>query len=129
MNIRFHERRWLRWAAATALFALALVFMLIARGQGAGSAAASEPVPFEQVQGIVRQRCATCHAESPSDPLFSAPPKGIVLETPEQIRARAAQIKQVAVTSKVMPLGNRTAMTDEERALLGVWVDQGARSR
>ncbi|MEN9936488.1 MAG: hypothetical protein RLZZ387_3067 [Chloroflexota bacterium] len=126
MNIRFTYGGWLRWAAATALFAVALVFMLIARVQGPASASASEPVPFENVQAIVKVHCASCHAASPTDPLFNAPPKGIMLETPEQIRAHAAQIKAVAVTSKIMPLANKTNITDEERALLGAWVDQGA---
>jgi uncharacterized membrane protein len=48
-----------------------------------------------------------------------------VLETPQQIAARAQDIKTV-VASKVMPLGNLTGMTDEERALVVDWVGQGA---
>ena len=39
----------------------------------------------------------------------------------------AAQIKVVAVDSKVMPLGNATHMTDAERQTLGTWIDQGAK--
>ena len=57
-------------------------------------------------------------------PGFSSPPAGIVLETPEQIAARA-EIKTV-VSTKVMPLGNLTGMTSEERALVVAWVTQGA---
>jgi uncharacterized membrane protein len=30
------------------------------------------------------------------------------------------------VETKAMPLGNVTQMTEEERALLGRWIDQGA---
>ncbi|HXT03333.1 MAG TPA: hypothetical protein VN760_04090, partial [Casimicrobiaceae bacterium] len=54
-------------------------------------------------------------------------PKGIILETPAQIIASAGAIRQQAVTSRAMPLGNLTRMTDEERARLGAWIDAGAR--
>ena len=48
-----------------------------------------------------------------------------MLETPEQIAARADDIRRV-VSSKAMPLGNITGMTSEERALVIAWVTQGA---
>ena len=48
-------------------------------------------------------------------------------DTPAEIRARAAQIDQLAVQSTVMPLGNATRMTTEERDLLGRWVRQGSK--
>ena len=34
------------------------------------------------------QRCAVCHSLHPTQPGFSAPPKGIAFDTPEQIEAR-----------------------------------------
>ncbi len=71
------------------------------------------------------QRCATCHAQSPTQDGFSSPPAGVVLETPEQIAARADDIERV-VASKTMPLGNITGMTSEERALVVAWTTQGA---
>jgi uncharacterized membrane protein len=77
------------------------------------------------VQPVVAQRCAACHTEHPT--LAVAAPLGIVLDTPEQVHARAAQIRVVAVDSKRMPLGNATHMTDAERKLLGTWIDQGAK--
>ena len=48
------------------------------------------------------------------EPGFSSPPAGLVLETPEQIAARAQDIKSV-VSTKAMPLGNLTKH-DERRA-------------
>jgi uncharacterized membrane protein len=78
------------------------------------------------VQQIVHERCTTCHAAQPTWDGFAQPPKGIVLETPEQILAHA--IKSVeTVASGYMPLGNLTAMSDEERQLVAVWFAQGAR--
>jgi len=61
------------------------------------------------------------------DPSFSAAPLGVELDTPEQIGARADQIDELAVQSRVMPLGNATGMTEAERELLGRWIDQGAK--
>jgi uncharacterized membrane protein len=82
-------------------------------------------VAFSQIAPVIEQRCAPCHAQSPTEPGFSSPPAGIILETPQQIEARASEIKSV-VSAKVMPLGNLTGMTSEERALVVAWVTQGA---
>jgi uncharacterized membrane protein len=87
----------------------------------------AEAVPFDRVATIIEQRCVTCHSMNPTDDTFTAPPAGITFDTPEEIRARAAQIEEQAVRTRAMPLGNATGMTDEERELLGRWIDQGAR--
>jgi uncharacterized membrane protein len=78
------------------------------------------------VQSIVAERCASCHAERPSQPGFSSAPKGVMLDTPERIVAAAARIGEQTVTTKAMPIGNLTAMTDAERAVLGAWIAAGA---
>jgi uncharacterized membrane protein len=54
---------------------------------------------------------------------------GLVFDTPKQIHAQARLIEQVAVTTKVMPLGNETGMTQAERDTLGAWIRQGAKTR
>jgi len=51
----------------------------------------------------------------------------VKLDTPAEIKAQALPIKAQTVVSRVMPLGNLTEMTEEERDLLGRWVNQGAR--
>lgn len=84
-------------------------------------------VPFGQVQAIVNTHCHVCHATRPTQPGFASAPAGLVFDTPEQIVAQAAKIKQVAVDSEYMPLGNLTGMTKEERELLGRWIEQGAK--
>ena len=71
---------------------------------------------------ITQTRCASCHAATPSDPTIKAAPKGIHLETVENLKRYAAQIETQAVKNKAMPLGNKTKMTDEERAKLGAWI-------
>jgi uncharacterized membrane protein len=84
-------------------------------------------VPFSRARSIVDERCAACHSMKPTQPGFSAPPRGIAFDTPEQIRAQASAIEQQAVVLKAMPLGNVTHMTQAERDALGAWIDQGAK--
>ena len=122
-NLR-HQGRTI-WALPV-VGGVAVVLLAIAiRPDDGGSASATTQVTFARVAPIVEQRCTPCHAEQPTQPGFSSPPAGLVLETPEQIAARAQDIKSV-VSTKAMPLGNLTGMTSEERALVVDWVTQGA---
>ena len=80
-------------------------------------------VPNEQpMRG---QRCVPCHSARPTK--VTSAPLGIELDTPEQMHAQAAAIERVAVGSRVMPLGNATGMTQDERDALGAWIRHGAR--
>jgi uncharacterized membrane protein len=85
---------------------------------------AGDAPPFAEVRVIVAQRCAVCHSESPGMGFVEAP-KGLKLDTPSQMVEAADRIKMQAVDRQVMPLGNATKMTPEERALLGRWIAAG----
>lgn len=50
------------------------------------------------------------------------------MNTPEQISARSEDIHEQAVVLKVMPLGNMTQITDDERALIDAWYKAGAKT-
>ncbi len=54
-------------------------------------------------------------------PAFAAAPLGVVLDTDERILAEASRIYQQTVVTKVMPIGNLTAMTDQERQIIDQW--------
>jgi uncharacterized membrane protein len=60
--------------------------------------------------------------------LFSAAPGGVMFDTPQQIQQQAARIQAQAVATQIMPLGNITQMTQQERDLIGAWISQGART-
>ena len=122
-NLR-HRGRTSWFIPVSAALAVVAIAVAIRPDDGDGDTGAT--VPFAQVATIVEQRCATCHSVAPTDDSVSAAPLGIVLDTPDQIRARADAIEAVAVRSRAMPLGNVTGMTDEERERLGRWIDQGA---
>ncbi|WP_372874775.1 urate hydroxylase PuuD [Pseudomonas sp.] len=87
------------------------------------SAAGAE---FTEVNKVIQERCSVCHSAQPSSPMFSAAPLGFMLDTPQQIKAQAAKIHAQTVASQIMPLGNITQMTQEERDLIGAWIAQGA---
>jgi uncharacterized membrane protein len=82
---------------------------------------------FVRVQGIISQRCATCHSAQPTQPGFATAPAGIMLQSPELIHQNAAKIYQQAVQLKAMPIGNLTKITDDERAVIGAWFEAGAK--
>jgi len=50
-----------------------------------------------------------------------------MFDTPGQIIAHAARIRERAVVTRTMPPGNKSNITDAERALLGRWIAGGAR--
>jgi uncharacterized membrane protein len=104
---------------------LALLVLVFVLKPLAPTAARPDAVAFAQVQAIVMQRCAVCHAEHPSQAGFSAAPKGRLFDTPERILAqREAIVQQVA--TRAMPLGNLTQMSEDERAAVLAWSAQQA---
>ncbi len=85
-------------------------------------------VKFPDVKRVIEAKCAVCHAAQPNFQGFNAPPKNVMLETADQIRLLAQQINQQTVVAKAMPPGNLTQLTDDERALIGAWFSQGAKT-
>jgi uncharacterized membrane protein len=124
-NLR-HAGRTVWWIPVTAALGIAAVAVAIRPDDGSGSApAGTAAVPFARAQAIVQARCVPCHSVQPTK--VDAAPLGIVFDTPEQIQAQAGLIERVAVSSKTMPLGNATGMTQAERDELGAWIRQGAK--
>ena len=85
------------------------------------------PVTFDQVRGIIGQRCVTCHAPTPTFAGIAQPPLGVVLNTPEAIVNNAQRIYQQVIVTRAMPMGNLTQITDYERAVIAAWVTDGAK--
>ncbi len=121
-NVR-HTGRTAWWVPVTAAVGIAVVAVAIRPGGSSGGAA----VPFTRAQAIMQERCVPCHSAHPTK--VDSAPMGIVFDTPKQIAAQASLIEQVAVSTKVMPLGNQTGMTQAERDTLGAWIRQGAKTR
>ena len=114
---------WLVPAAAIGLIGLA---MITAPKTNVSSCDEDEIVTIAQVQEIINNRCISCHSINPTDPEQAFAPNGMMFDTPEQILLNVQRIKVRAVLTNTMPQGNKTNMTEEERNLLGCWIDQGA---
>jgi uncharacterized membrane protein len=115
------------WAAVPGAAALLAVAFLIAPPRAESVSAAGPAVPFAAVRNIVTARCVTCHSATPTFPTFGPRPGGISFEDDASIRAHADRILVRVVETKTMPLGNMTAITEEERETIGRWVRQGAK--
>ncbi|MGJ8584448.1 MAG: urate hydroxylase PuuD [Marinosulfonomonas sp.] len=76
---------------------------------------------FEDVHDIVMGRCSMCHAAEPAWEGMHWPPKGVRLETPEQIATQARRIYVQAGVSHAMPPGNLSYMEPEERSKIVAW--------
>jgi uncharacterized membrane protein len=103
------------WAAAAALLAAAATSV--------ASAVHGGDLLDADVLAVSRKHCVMCHANAPSHPSFDAPPKQVVLESIEELKAWAPKILEQVVWDRNMPIGNDTGMTEEERALLERWIE------
>nr|WP_256675633.1 urate hydroxylase PuuD [Pseudomonas sp. R5(2019)] len=88
--------------------------------------AALDDAGFEKIHSVIQERCTVCHSAKPTSPLFSTAPGGVMLDTPQQIQQLAPRIQAQAVATQIMPLGNITQMTQQERDLIGAWIAKGA---
>lgn len=83
-------------------------------------------VPFATARALLDRHCTMCHSGAPVHAEITAPPAGLDFTRNDVVHTNAARILLQAVTTKAMPLGNETGMTDAERAQLGAWIRQGA---
>ncbi|MEP7154343.1 MAG: urate hydroxylase PuuD [Betaproteobacteria bacterium] len=110
--------------ALPAIAVLLLLAVAVAMAPSPASKAAGG-ITMAQVKAVIDQRCVPCHAAQPSQAGFNQPPKGIVLETAENILTHADKIAETT-SNRYMPIGNLTQMTDAERALLASWHAQNS---
>ena len=127
LNIRFTYRPWVPALAATVV--IGFVVLLIAAAPtglqgGSGPLRIPTQVSFEDARSVIDRRCAACHSANPSITEFGPGPGGVSFDDPAQIRALAQRIRVRAVETQTMPLGNRTKMTIEERAILEAWLNR-----
>jgi uncharacterized membrane protein len=109
---------WTLPVIAAALIGALWLTAPVERDAGAAAAGPSDG----QVLAVVQQHCVMCHSNNPSHDAFSEPPKGMVIETLDDVRRHGELIDQFTVKTEIMPLGNDTGMTQDERAALGAWI-------
>ncbi len=135
LNMRFSNPGWRPVLFAAMVATLALLAGLMRLGSVERESAtianasrpgvSSAPVPITEVRHIIDRRCSQCHSASPTDLVFTTAPSGVTFDTPAEIVARRGRIYERAVVTRTMPLGNKTGMTDNERALIARWITAG----
>ncbi|WP_300060193.1 urate hydroxylase PuuD [uncultured Roseobacter sp.] len=134
MHARQGNPHW-TWAATTLIF---IVIMWLSSGSMARdtvSEAATGPAlrfaqaeGFAEVQDIVLGRCSMCHAEEPVWAGLLWAPKGVRLETEQQIARHAREIYLQSGVSHAMPPANLSYMEEDERARIVAWYLAATRS-
>jgi uncharacterized membrane protein len=120
---------WWTWGVAAASMALAAYLSVIGKpGETAvptAAAAAAAPTPaFENAVLAIQSRCSMCHMGEPVWAGIAAPPKGVRLDTPEEIARHAEAIRVQSVMTHAMPPNNVTEMTPEERRAVADWLKE-----
>lgn len=85
-------------------------------------------VTFNRVRAIVGRHCISCHTPQPTFPGLTQPPAGVILHTPQDLIQNASRLYQQVIVTRIMPLGNITQITEQERAVLAAWVRAGAKA-
>jgi uncharacterized membrane protein len=106
-----------KYAAVGVVVLLGLVVGL--KPAPVAAVAASAPVSFAEVKGVIEQRCVMCHGEALQS-------KGVRLDSPPALAQHAQMVYQQVVVTKLMPMNNATGITDAERALVARWFQAGA---
>lgn len=124
-NLRHHGKvkPMIIVSALAAFFAIGWIIKPASpSAQTSASSVNTSRVTDVQALTIVGQRCTACHSANPTDSVFTAAPAGVMFDNIDQIKAMKDRILARSVHTHDMPFMNKTAMTDEERELLGRWL-------
>ncbi len=115
-------------ASPISIVAAVLILLAVAAAIAPKSKAASagSGVDFTEVRAVIAERCTVCHSSTPTHFAFPAAPGGVLFDSDEQIVEDAFRIHQQTVTTRVMPIGNLTDMTEDERTIIDKWYQSGA---
>jgi uncharacterized membrane protein len=127
IRVYFVSRQKGRASLIPVVVAVSILFAVAAAIAPRSEAAKSGDVTLDSVRPVIQNRCATCHSEAPTHSAFAAAPGGLVLDSDEQIMAAADRIHQQTVVVHVMPIGNLTQMSEDERSIINAWFRGGAR--
>ncbi|MEJ6713145.1 MAG: urate hydroxylase PuuD [Rhodobacterales bacterium] len=93
------------------------------------SAKLAAAADFEDVSQVVMGRCSMCHAAEPGWEGIHRAPKGVLLETEDQIAAHGREIYIHAGRSHAMPPANVSFMEEDERRLIVAWYERVASAK
>ncbi len=120
------------WTAALACigFLAVLAFASISSNRSRAALQEGQVASFENVRKIVDKHCIACHAVEPTNEDFAEVPPEISFEKDQDIQTFAPLIYEQVVEYDIMPLfisDDVELMTRQERALVGTWINNGAK--
>ncbi|MHC1478772.1 urate hydroxylase PuuD [Frateuria aurantia] len=89
-------------------------------------APADRPVPSPAIMALLKQRCGACHSSHPS--MMASAPRNLDFEQPRVVQMHDYDIYNQSAVLRIMPLGNVTHMTDDERAQIASWYQSNIRA-
>jgi uncharacterized membrane protein len=120
---------WWTWGVAAASIALAIWLSILGKPGNANMAqapAGATPdvvtASFDEAVLAIQSRCSMCHAAEPVWDGIPIAPKGVRLDTPEEIARHAEIIRVQSVLTHAMPPNNITEMTLDERKAVAAWL-------
>jgi uncharacterized membrane protein len=121
IRIYFVARHKGKASALPVILAVVLLAAIAAAIAPRSPTSTGAEVSFDQVRNVINARCTNCHSDAPVHPAFLVAPLGISFDTDEQILTEADRIYHQTVVTRVMPVGNLTHMTSEERLVIDTW--------
>jgi uncharacterized membrane protein len=120
---------WWTWALAALCIWAAIWLSIIGKPGNANLAAApmnatpaAVTASFDEAVLTIQSRCSMCHAAEPVWDGVTTAPKGVRLDTPEEIARHAEVIRVQSVLTHAMPPNNITEMTLDERKAVATWL-------
>jgi len=107
------------WMLPTALFGFIMI-MLATIPAKQGELATSDKITTAEIMPIIEQRCISCHSTKPTQAGFASAPAGLAYDVAGVLENNADKVN-TQVIQKIMPLGNLTKMTAEEREKVNRW--------
>ena len=118
---------WILPAAAIGMICLSLYVSIPKINKNIDNNNLNEIISFNEVNNIIKYRCGVCHASKPTFDGFDEAPLGIIFDSPEDILNNIDKIKAQSIDSDIMPPGNLTGMTKDERNKINSWIIQGTK--
>jgi uncharacterized membrane protein len=120
---------WWTWALAALCLWAAIWLSIIGKPGYANLAQApANATPevvtasFDEAVLAIQSRCSMCHAAEPAWDGITIAPKGVRLDTPEEIERHREMIRVQSVLTHAMPPNNITEMTLDERRAVAAWL-------
>lgn len=120
---------WWTWALAALCLWAAIWLSIIGKPGYANLAEApADATPevvtasFDEAVLAIQSRCSMCHAAEPVWDGITIAPRGVRLDTPEEIERHRDMIRVQSVLTHAMPPNNITEMTLDERRAVATWL-------